>query len=157
MMFAGAKIWTLVIIFAIAAITDGLDGIIARKFNLKTEFGRKLDMFADRILMLSVVIAVIIYALKNNFLTNIMLVQILLILSREIIAAPFFIIGVMSGRKAFPNARYIAKTTTFLQGFAFPMILLGWRISWVLVTAAFITGIISGIYYARDVFSKKKR
>jgi phosphatidylglycerophosphate synthase len=41
------------ILLAIAFATDGLDGFIARRFNLRTRFGSKLDSVADTLLLIS--------------------------------------------------------------------------------------------------------
>ncbi|MCX7835680.1 MAG: CDP-diacylglycerol--glycerol-3-phosphate 3-phosphatidyltransferase [bacterium] len=70
-------------LFIIAAITDAIDGHLARKRNEVTQFGAFLDPFADKLLTLT---AFVLIALRKEFsllLVN-MVVYISLIAAREI-------------------------------------------------------------------------
>jgi len=51
--------WTAGLLFAWGAISDYLDGYLARKYNLKTSFGALMDPLADKILILSVFVSFI--------------------------------------------------------------------------------------------------
>jgi cardiolipin synthase len=42
-----------ILVFGLAAITDGLDGYLAKRFNWTSELGKALDPLADKILLVS--------------------------------------------------------------------------------------------------------
>lgn len=49
-----APVWhclTAMVLFVVAAVTDGLDGYFARRWNVISRFGRVMDPFADKLLV----------------------------------------------------------------------------------------------------------
>jgi CDP-diacylglycerol--glycerol-3-phosphate 3-phosphatidyltransferase len=147
----GADLGTLVIIFVIAALTDGADGYIARNYNQITNFGRRLDPIADRILTISAVISLLIYLDLNNFLTSAKIYLILITMSRELLCAPIFIFTLFrDNTRKLPHARLVGKATTLLQGITFPMIILGWSIGSLFAIITAIMGTICLGYYTYD-------
>ena len=156
MIVVDSDIKLIVFVFVIAAITDWFDGFIARKYNLTNDFGRKADMFADRFLWVGTALAFIFVFGIRGRLEPIHGLEILLIMTREIISAPFAIAGAFSA-SVFPHARYIAKITTFLQGFALPAVFLSvYYPAWTYFSLPLsiiigVTGAISGLHYIHDL------
>src|ERR1700748_1499722 len=79
------------LVFALAGISDWLDGFAARKLNAGSDFGRMLDPIADKIL---VAVALMMLVAEGTFprpttgtLSLLRLVPALIILSREILVS----------------------------------------------------------------------
>ncbi|MEG2719024.1 MAG: CDP-alcohol phosphatidyltransferase family protein [Clostridia bacterium] len=52
-LFAHGQKYIALLVFLLASFTDLLDGIIARKYNLITDFGKLMDPFADKVMVLT--------------------------------------------------------------------------------------------------------
>lgn len=74
--FSLLKMWKLVIIFAIiGAITDFLDGKLARKFNTISNIGAKLDTIADKVFSLGLIICLI---FKNRSYVIVLILELII-------------------------------------------------------------------------------
>jgi len=162
LIFTDASILYIALIFIIGMLTDFFDGFIARNFNLKTEFGRKFDMFADRVLMIGTAVSFLIKLFISKKLVKEQIFQIILILSREIILFPIILIVFILKRKIiFPQVRIIGKTTTLFQSISFPLVLLNNYYSFLSFSVYFaiftgILGLISSFYYTKDIIKEIK-
>ncbi len=157
---AGYDLAIVSILFITAMLTDFFDGQIARRYDQKTEFGRKFDIIADRILLLGTILAFVINFYTRDSFTILNLSQISLVLSREAIAFPFAIYGFVKDKRI-PKVRLIGKATTLAQGLTFPLIILSTqyeslvRPSIFFSVVTFAIGLISAGYYATDIINEK--
>ena len=79
-----------VAIFIIASLTDMLDGKIARKYNLVTNFGKFMDPLADKLLVCSAMICLVATCQLASWI-------VIIIISREFIISGFRLIAADNG------------------------------------------------------------
>ena len=83
------EIWGIIvpiIIYILTALTDMLDGQIARRCNLVTDFGKFIDPLADKFMVLSSMIAILVWMVLNGWTTMAIVFTsvVLVILLREL-------------------------------------------------------------------------
>lgn len=153
------------IVFVIAASTDWLDGYLARKNNQVTNLGKFLDPIADKLLVNSMLIFILIpqaYAesqhISNPALT-IMAFCVILMIMRDLIVDMIRFMAVKKNKVIAANI--FGKLKTVFQMIAIPMLLLNdwpfsyfdgaWpealRISHIFFYFATILSLLSGIIY----------
>lgn len=74
------------VIFIMASITDALDGYIARKYNLITNFGKFMDPLADKLLVISTLVALI---GMEGLVVSLSHIVVILIIAREFLITGF--------------------------------------------------------------------
>ncbi len=136
------------VIFMVAAVTDGLDGYIARSRKEKTRFGAIMDPVADKMLIGSAFICFSIVGTLPAYLRMPIYVPIIII-SRDVI----ILLGVMSiyllAGKIDIKPTIIGKITTFFQMFTIIAVLLRFIHSNWIWNAAVVLTVISGLDYIR--------
>ena len=104
------------IIFILASITDFLDGRIARKHNLVTDFGKFMDPLADKLLVLSALICMIEYNLVAGWM-------VIIIVARELTVSILRAIAADNGKVIAASGGGKIKTTS--QMIAIILLLIG--------------------------------
>lgn len=94
------------IVFIIASITDQLDGHIARKYNLITNFGKLMDPLADKLLVSAAFISFVEFGLINSFL-------VVIIISREFIVTGIRLVLASENGKVISANSYGKLKTVF--------------------------------------------
>lgn len=84
------------VLFAIASVTDHLDGRIARKYHMITDFGKFMDPLADKILVLSALVCFVAMGYAEVW-------AVLMILAREFMVTSIRLVAAGSGKVVAAN------------------------------------------------------
>ena len=142
------------LIFSIAAITDYLDGNVARKMNQVTKFGKFLDPVADKLL---VVTSLLLILFDNNNL--IFFIPICIIVLREVLISALREWAALENIKDQAQVNNVGKIKTSFQMISIGFLLFGEPIFKIdlnviglygIYIAAFLS-LISMIIYLRNV------
>ncbi len=134
------------IIFIIAAVSDGIDGYLSRTLKQRTELGKVLDPIADKLLILSAFISL---SVVNDLPAAIKMpyyVPIVIISRDAIIVLGALLIYFIKGKIEL-KPTIISKITTFLQMITVISILLKLAVSGILWNVAVAFTVYSGVDY----------
>lgn len=133
-------------LFIIASLTDFLDGYIARKYNMVTDFGKLMDAIADKVLVNSVLIILSSQGFIHPIIPVVVIVRDIVVNSIKMLAASKgkVVAAIKSGK---------LKTACLMVGiiltlfYNLPFELWNISVSKVLLFIATILSLVSGIQY----------
>ncbi len=137
------------IVFAIAAATDSLDGGIARLTNSRTVLGSYIDPLADKLLLVSSFLILTYLGFIPHWLA-------ILVISRDvIILGGFLVLFMITGRSIVIRPTFVGKASTFCQLLVVTQTLVAlhnphWRIPWLWGSTLAVAGaatVVSGLQY----------
>lgn len=140
------KYFIAAIIFAVASITDFLDGHIARKYNMVTDFGKMVDAIADKMLVNSSLIVLS----SQGFVSPIITV---IIIFRDTVVDTIKMIAGSKGKVVAAIKTGKVKTTFLMLGviltmcYNLPFELFNLNVAGFLLILATIFSVISGVQY----------
>jgi CDP-diacylglycerol--glycerol-3-phosphate 3-phosphatidyltransferase len=155
--FPGHNI-TAAIVFVLAAVTDWLDGYLARRMNLTSAFGAFLDPVADK-LMVAVTLFLLVESHRGGWPGVLMAVTAAVIVGREISVSALREWMAEIGMRATVKVAFIGKLKTVMQMVALVVLIVQhekaaealrlYHIGEALLVIAGVLTIWSGLYYLR--------
>ena len=159
-LFEGITILDIIVlvIFVVASITDYLDGHIARSKNIVTDFGKFLDPLADKLLVVSTMIYILMSGMYSGILNKIFGCCVTIIIAREfavtglrlIASNKNIVIAASKWGKAKTVSQMIMIIVMLIKNLPFSLINV--RFDIVLMGVATLLTIVSGV----DYFLKNK-
>lgn len=146
----------LTLVFVLAAITDWLDGFLARKMGITSAFGRFLDPVADKLMVAAALIVLV------QWHPNIvMAISAIVIISREIAVSALREWMAELGNRTSVAVSYVGKLKTTFQMVAISVLLLNWQIlemlGYVLMIVAVVLTLWSMVIYLKAAWPYLKQ
>ncbi|HLB34243.1 MAG: CDP-diacylglycerol--glycerol-3-phosphate 3-phosphatidyltransferase [Verrucomicrobia bacterium RIFCSPHIGHO2_12_FULL_41_10] len=135
-----------IIVFLTAALSDGVDGWLARHYHLKSPLGAILDPLADKGLMLTAIITLSL----SNWDRSLPLWFPVLVIARDIIIVTGCIVLRFLNDHLDVRPSLLGKASTFLQMLAIAVVLLQWSYYTSVIWIAGIVTFMSGIGYIAE-------
>jgi len=141
------------VIFAVAVLTDRLDGVLARNYHLETEFGKLADPIADKMLIGAALIGLSVLGDMPWWVTVVILVR-----EIGITVLRFAVIS----RGVIPASRG-GKLKTLVQSMAIGLFILplnSWpgpwlTVAWVVMGAAIVLTVVTGLDYVHSAMRSR--
>jgi cardiolipin synthase len=141
------------VVFASVALTDALDGYVARSRNEVTELGRILDPMADKALLISGLV-LLTQPLMQGFEPHIPIWFTAMAISRDVALVAGYIVVHHFVDEVVVRPTLMGKTATFLQMVVIAWVLASWQspyFDWLVIATGFFTLAAGGQYLLSGV------
>lgn len=136
------------IIFVLAAVTDMLDGHIARKHNLVTNFGKLMDPLADKLLVMAALVCLVEVGDVAGWMVVVILGRELIITGmRQVAAAQGIVIAAGTTGKIKTITQMIAIPLLILENWPFSVLGIPVPFDIIFLWIAVVMTIVSGAEY----------
>jgi cardiolipin synthase (CMP-forming) len=95
-------------VFVAAGISDAVDGFIARRFDMRSEFGAYLDALADKALLVSIYMTLSVTGVLPGWLA-------ILVVSRDLMIISAILVSWLMGRPLAIKPMFVSKLNTGAQ------------------------------------------
>jgi len=103
---------TAFVLFVTAGVSDGVDGFIARRYNMHSEFGAYIDPLADKALLVSIYVTLAIVGVLPSWLA-------IVVVSRDLMIVAAVVLSWVMARPVTIRPLMVSKLNTAAQiGFA---------------------------------------
>ena len=104
-------------LFIAASLTDMLDGKIARKYNLVTDFGKFLDPLADKFMVIGALVCIFLKSAfsGNKIMTTVYFFSLVIIIFRELAVTSIRLVAASGKEKVVIAANMLGKIKTVTQ------------------------------------------
>lgn len=135
-----------IIVFLAAALSDGLDGWIARRFRLKSRLGAILDPIADKGLMLTAIITLSV----TSWPYELPVWYPVLVIARDVMIVTGCAILRILNDHLEVRPSLLGKASTFLQMLTVAVVMLQWQYCEAVVWISGIVTLLSGFAYLAE-------
>jgi len=132
--------WLALVIFAVASLTDFVDGYIARHYNQVSDFGKFLDPLADKLLVTA---AMLIFVQWNRMPAW----AVMIVLTREFAVSGLRMVAATGGKVLAAGWSGKVKTFSTMVGLCVMMAFSVVWVDWVVTIVIVATTLYSGIEY----------
>jgi cardiolipin synthase len=150
LLFGADSFWAATILLAVLGASDWVDGWVARRYHQGSELGKILDPTADRVLLLTAAVALLIDDRIPRWYG-------ILMLAREVVVALFTLALAAAGASRV-DVLWVGKAGTFCTMFSFPAFLAAsithgtthdafWIIGWVFAVPGLVLSYYAALRY----------